>query len=117
MDELLVMAFERDDPFTMDDNECFFNKKTHEVIFTGDGLSSVKPVGENWIIVPGTSHREWHEVFKEWLSEIGESEAYTTSIGLTLKNLGEGYRHEWYEKKTKYAEQKARQFQQKFSDL
>ena len=112
MDEIeyLAMAFERDDPFTMDETECFFNKETHEVIWAGGDVSSVKPVGKNWIVVPGTPHSEWHKVFKEWLIEIGEPGAYTTSIGLTLKRLGEGYRYDWYEKKTKYAEQKANEF-------
>ena len=109
--DLLTEAFKRDDPFTMDSaGEYFFNTKTKETVWCGDGseYSSDDYQGkEDWIVVPGTHHHEWHEVFKRWLDENGLYSEYANSIGLTLKRLDESYRYNWYEKMDEYASQKA----------
>ena len=70
---LLRMAFERDDPFTMTEVKCFINTKTGEVVWAGTDPDWGKP---SWAFeanpiykeVPGTDHEEWHEVFQSFLT-------------------------------------------------
>jgi len=115
--ELLRMAFERDDPFTMEAGECYFNTETCKVVWTVPGVSYVAPVGDEWVIVPATPHGEWHDVFEDWLKEIGKHGYYTTSIGLTLEKLDEldeNLRYGWYNRKYEYSEMKAEQWINKY---
>ena len=105
--DLLRMAFERDDPFTMDKGRCFFNVNTHDVEWAGEfmGIDEVPYIeSDDWIEVPGTPHGEWHEVFKQWCSESGVT--YKDSIGLSLKSVDESTRQSWFSRKYEYAEKK-----------
>ena len=66
--EMLRMAFERDDPFTMHDY-CFINTETDEIVWAGENVGGSPEYYRNnplYIEVPGTSHGEWHEAFREW---------------------------------------------------
>lgn len=115
--EFLVGAFERDDPFTME-NRYFYDLQTGDLHWFGDGSEDDEdtPRGteekcendSNMVEVPGIAHGEWHDVFRAYLSAIGELQSYQNSIGWTLKLLDDDFvRYDWYDHKREYAEKKA----------
>ncbi len=105
----IVMAFERDDPFTMDDR-CFLNIKTMETEWAGSNIGVDEDYfieHQDWIEVPGTPHSEWHDVFLKYLSKIDRLSDYRSSIGKTLKEITEEQCYGWFSFKKFHAKKKA----------
>jgi hypothetical protein len=112
----LRMAFVRDDLFTMD-VEAIFDKKNRNVIWFGVGKGySIDDIDKfnndsNYIIIPGISHEEWHNVFYDFLKSINKSDEYTRpGIGFSFKQMGQVDKYLWFEYKSNYAENKAKVF-------
>ena len=111
----LIIAFQRDEPFTMD---CLavFDMVNKSVIWFGDGMdydnSDIINFRDNkrYIIIDGISHGEWHTVFISFLQSISKEAEYIKSIGGTLKKLTNDERDEWSGYKYNYAEMKAQLF-------
>jgi hypothetical protein len=126
MDALkLRMAFERDS--YNDSDKVYLEKESGNIFWIPENIGEYGPASEKelreillkintyperYVEIPMIDHAEWHRVFRKWLAEIGKEGMYTTSIGLTLKELDDQeLRFEWGDYKFAYAEKKAEEFE------
>lgn len=109
-----IMAFLRDDPFTMD-HRLFVNRKTGEEVWCGDGLEDVEEYENRaaWIEVPGTHHSVWHEEFRKFLGEHDLLSEYSGSIGGAIRYLPKEVCHLWDERKLLVAAREAHEWQKR----
>lgn len=119
MDEILIMAFKRDDPFTMD-NRYFYELESGEIVWTGDGseYEEAAYIGKDrWIEVPAPTHHEWHTAFNNYLKQLERPDLYRSSIGQSLKLMTDDERYGWYEFTETYAEEKASEWLKEINRL
>ena len=126
--DTLIDAMKRDSDYDTNPYDGYYNNETDDIEWLeyGDGqfesdevLEEKKKFFESkknqYILIPCLNHGEWHEVFKEFLQSIDKLDDYTTSIGLTLKQLGEDVKSWWQIYQYEYAEKMANDFIEKNS--
>jgi len=127
--EMLTMRFEQDETYTENGSLCYFDRETGDAFWhyatleeSEDNMGSA--CSEEWrrnnlklcadperyILVPSTSHGEWHNVFFDWLRENTNQPGLIPSIGAILKEMTDEERYEWQNYKSEYAGKKAEKF-------